>query len=437
MAKTKTKEKKEEQLFKARKVRIYPHNNQKKKIRMIFASNRFVYNYFYDELQKLNEKRKAFIEEHPGINKKKNDWDDETKEEFKTMKFPSRFDLSKQLPKLKKQNEWLKKSDARSMEDAINNLLRAYKNMFEGRGKYPKPKNFVTTYTTSIVTSQKKISINNKAKLLKIPKIGYVYFSKKDNLDMESIQSITVSEDNLHDFYASVMYKDKIKPETSNNLVNAVGINLGIADLAVLSNGEKIPTVKFNENSRKDKIRLRKMSRRQSKALEEIAKFNHAHKHDNKELSLKDFPSYQKMKKAVGKVKKRRARQRLDYIHRITSSLVEKYDVIVIENLNVSHMLSNKYLSHSIANAAWRTFRQQLEYKCESKGKRLVIIPAYNTSRICSSCGYNDGAKPLRIRNWVCPNCNAHLDRDVNSAKNILNDGLEQVKEESKQAAKK
>ncbi|WP_304598826.1 RNA-guided endonuclease TnpB family protein, partial [Lactobacillus intestinalis] len=112
--------------------------------------------------------------------------------------------------------------------------------------------------------------------------------------------------------------------------------------------------------------------------------------------------------------------KRKDYLHKLTTHLVRQYDVIAIEDLKVKNLQKNHCLAKAIANASWSMFRQMLEYKCERYGKELIAVNPKNTSRICSKCGFNSGAKPLEIREWTCPNCQVHHDRDINAAVNIL-----------------
>lgn len=137
--------------------------------------------------------------------------------------------------------------------------------------------------------------------------------------------------------------------------------------------------------------------------------------------NLDSFSNWQKAQKTKAVYQARVAFQRKDYLHKLTTHLVKQYDVIVIEDLRVKNLRKNHHLAKAIANASWSMFRQMLEYKCQWYGKKLIAVDPKNTSRICSKCGYNSGEKPLDIREWTCPKCKTHHDRDINAAINILN----------------
>ena len=200
---------------------------------------------------------------------------------------------------------------------------------------------------------------------------------------------------------------------------NAVGIDMGVADLMITSNGVKYPTIRFDKILGKKKHYWEKrLARRRALAKQEIAWDRHNKVLEPRELS--DFKNYQKAKIMVAKYSEKIANQRSNYLHNLSKSLVEQYDVIKIEDLKSKNLMKNHKLSRAIANQSWGALRTQLEYKCAWYGKQLVTVSPYKTSQICSSCGYDDGKHTLDIRAWTCPNCQAEHDRDVNAAKNIL-----------------
>lgn len=206
----------------------------------------------------------------------------------------------------------------------------------------------------------------------------------------------------------------KTLPKTNKQ----VGIDVGVADLAILSNGVKYQSFNGSYFENKARVWQRKYSRRRHQA-----KVLAAQDQNRKVLfprSLDSFTNWQKAQTIKAKYQAKVANQRKDYLHKVTTELVKKYDVIVIEDLKIKNLQQNHHLAQSIANASWRMFRTMLEYKCKWYGKQLIAVDPKNTSRICSNCNYNSGEKPLDIREWTCPKCGVHHDRDINAAVNIL-----------------
>ena len=139
---------------------------------------------------------------------------------------------------------------------------------------------------------------------------------------------------------------------------------------------------------------------------------------------MNDYQNWQRAQQIKARYQQRIANKRKDYLHKLTTNLVKRYDVIVIEDLKTKNLQKNHHLAKSIANASWYQFRSMLEYKCAWYGKYLIVVKPNYTSQICSKCGFNSGKKPLEIREWTCPKCGVHHDRDINAAVNILNKGL-------------
>ena len=145
-------------------------------------------------------------------------------------------------------------------------------------------------------------------------------------------------------------------------------------------------------------------------------------------MALEDYQNWQRAKRIKACYQAKIANKRNDYLQKVTTELVKNYDVIVMEDLRTKNLLKNHSLAKSISNQSWRMFRTMLQYKCDWYGKQLIVVKPNYTSQICSNCGYHSGPKPLNIREWTCPKCNTHHDRDINAAVNILNKGLEKLK---------
>ncbi|MDM8332388.1 RNA-guided endonuclease TnpB family protein, partial [Limosilactobacillus pontis] len=168
-----------------------------------------------------------------------------------------------------------------------------------------------------------------------------------------------------------------------------------------------------------------KYSQRRHRAEVAVRQWNYNHKTLKEELA--DYQNWQRARVQKARYQLKIANRRKDYLHKLTTNLVKQYDVIVIEDLKTKNLQHNHHLAKAIANASWYTFRAMLEYKCTWYGKRLIVVKPNYTSQICSNCGYHSGPKPLAVREWTCPQCGTHHDRDINAAVNILHKGLKAV----------
>lgn len=324
------------------------------------------------------------------------------------------------LPRLKEEHPWLKEADSTSLTGAVDNISNAYARWLSGLGRKPKFKKR-STHTDSFISKcvNGNIAVID-AHHIRIPKIGVIYY-KSGRMPHGRICSVTVRILPSGNINASVLcdYEEEELLKTGK----AIGIDLGLKDLAILSDGTKYGLPRWDKESA-DRLHYwqRTASRRLLRAKEAMKK--------DSALTLEDFRNYQKARRMVARIHEHIANQRQDYLDRLTTSLVRDFDVIVIENLKPSRMVHNHNLSGAIHNAGWGMFAQMLAYKCAFYGKRLVTInPAY-TSQVCSDCGvinerlgYNAYGW-LKVREWTCPVCGAHHDRDVNAAVNILHTGL-------------
>ncbi|MDX1772355.1 MAG: RNA-guided endonuclease TnpB family protein, partial [Planococcaceae bacterium] len=192
-----------------------------------------------------------------------------------------------------------------------------------------------------------------------------------------------------------------------------IGIDLGITNFAIFSDGRKIDNNKFTSKMEK-KLRReqRKLSRRALNAKK-------------KGVSLLDAKNYQKQKIKVARLHERIMNQRDDFLNKLSTDIIKNHDIVCIEDLNTKGMLRNHKLAKSISDVSWSAFVSKLEYKAKWYGKTIVKISRwFPSSQMCSDCGHKDGKKALEIREWTCSVCHAHHNRDINASKNILAEGL-------------
>ncbi len=372
------------------KLRIYPNLEQQDKIIANFGYNRFVWNQMLDMMIKRykNNPKAPFL---------------------------NAFALNNLLKQLKVENPFLKDAESTSLQNTNHDLVEAYKKFFREHKGFPKFKSRKfpkQSYQSNVVGKNIELQGNK----IKLPKLGLVTFKFGKKIEGK-IKKSTLRISATGKFYAILLVDSQITKLSKTN--NSVGIDMGVADLMITSDGVKYPTIRFDKILAKKKHYWEKrLARRRLRAQKEIAWDKHDKVLNPRELS--DFKNYLKAKHMVAKYNEKIANQRNNYLHKLTKSLVETYDVIKIEDLKTKNLLKNHRLARAIANQSWRELRRQLEYKCVWYGKQLVTVNPYKTSQVCSNCGYDDGKHTLDIRQWTCPNCGINHDRDINAAKNIL-----------------
>ncbi|MBN2109939.1 MAG: IS200/IS605 family element transposase accessory protein TnpB, partial [Methanosarcinaceae archaeon] len=357
-------------MLKAYKYRMYPTKEQHEQFSRHFGACRFVYNWA------LENKIRSYEQAGKAI---------------------SRFSLNKMLTGLKEEHEWLKDVNSQSLQGATLNLENAFTKFFREKKGFPHFKSKKNPVQSFSVPQFYKVDFD--ANKVKLPKIGWI--KTKLHRKYNGIEkTATVSQTPTEKFYISILVDDEqeLPVKSIFNKKTTVGIDVGIKDFAVLSNGEKIENPKYLKKSMKCLAALqRRLSRKQ-----------------------KGSKNKAKARLAVSKAHERISNQRNDFQHKLSSKLISENQAVALETLNVGGMLKNHCLAQSIADASWSSFVTMLEYKAKWLGKTILRIGRFEPStKICNVCGFHNGKLTLADREWQCPECKNKHYRDINAAINI------------------
>lgn len=359
---------------KAYKYRIYPNKKQKELIAKNFGCVRFVYNHY------LAKRIEAY------------------KNNKETLNY---YDCANDLKNLKSNYEWLKEADSTSLQSTIKDLDTAYQKFFKEHSGFPK---FKSKKIHRYAYKSKRVGNNIEfcGNSIKLPKLGKVKIKGKQ-IPQGRILNATVSQVPSGKYYVSLCCTE-VEAKQYESTGNAIGIDLGLKEFAIISNGDKIENPKYLK-----------------KSLQKLAKLQRG-------LSRKTRggSNWNKARIKVARMQERTANQRKDFLQKLSTQLIRDYDVICIEDLQVQNMVKNHRLAQAISDVSWSEFVRQLEYKAKWHDREVVKINTfYPSSQLCSVCGYkNAHTKDLSVREWTCPDCKTKHDRDINAARNILNEGL-------------
>ena len=362
------------EIYKSYRFRICPNKEQQAVLARYFGSVRFVYNHF------LAERKRQYEE---------------------TSRSDNYYAQAKTLTELKHSEEfsWLSEINSQTLQHALRHLETAYVNFFRGNAKFP---SFKSKKAKNSFTVPQHCTISGNR--IYIPKFKEGIKVKEHRKVKGIVKSMTISLTPSGKYYVSILSKENC--ETIDKTGKVVGIDLGLKDFVITSDGKKYKNHRY----------LKQYEKELATAQKHLSRKQHGSN------------SYEKQRRKVARIYEKIANCRMDNQHKVSLDLIRNYDVICLEDLNIKGMVKNRRLAKAINDASWGQFVSMLSYKAELNDKQVVKIDRwYPSSKTCHHCGWVNGGLKLSDRQWVCPHCGEVIDRDVNAAKNILYEGLRKI----------
>ncbi len=376
----------------AHKIALDPNDVQETYFRKAAGTARFAYNWALNQWQQQYDAWKA----------------------DSSLPKPSDAALRRQLNAIKREQfPWMLEITKNAPQMAIIHLGQAFKNFFAGTAEYPTFKKKGRHDSFSLTNDQFTV----KGRKVHIPKLGWVRMHETLRFVGKVVEGTISRTADCWFLSITVEMPDLHSVRRENQAV--VGVDLGVSALATLSTGEKVAGPKAYSATLK---KLRQLSQHFSRQME-AAKVRAGLKPGEpipKGMHIPWSENMRKTQRRIARLHARIANIRANTLHQLTSDLVERFDVIAIEDLNVAGMLKNHPLARAIADMGFGEFRRQLEYKAAQRGKTVIVVNRwYPSSKTCASCGYKIPKMPLAVREWTCPKCHTHHDRDINAAINL------------------